>query len=78
MRIHDPDVVYTDLGLALLGAYLAWRLRRNELATIGAVLMVGLASAALWGAVFHAFFPAGRATAGSARVDRGRLLDRRA
>jgi hypothetical protein len=21
MRIHDPDVVYTDLGLAILGAF---------------------------------------------------------
>jgi hypothetical protein len=56
--IHDPDVVFTDLGLALLGGYFAWRLRRGP----GATLMAGLASAALWGAVFHGFFPAGTAT----------------
>jgi hypothetical protein len=56
--IHDPDVVFTDLGLALLGGYFAWRLRRGS----GATLMAGLASAALWGAVFHGFFPAGTAT----------------
>lgn len=58
IRIHDPDVVFTDLGLALLGGYFAWRLRRGS----GAMLMAGLASAALWGAVYHGFFPAGTAT----------------
>lgn len=61
MRIHDPDVVYTDLALAVLGAYLAWRLIRRApdsgIARRGAWLMGGLASAAFWGAVFHAFFP---------------------
>ncbi|MDP3910396.1 MAG: hypothetical protein Q8Q14_08380 [Gemmatimonadales bacterium] len=56
--IHDPDVVLTDLGLALLGGYFAWRLRHG----LGATLMAGLASAALWGAVFHGFFPTGTAT----------------
>jgi hypothetical protein len=56
--IHDPDVVFTDLGLALLGGYFAWRLRRRP----GVVLMAGLACAALWGAVFHGWFPAGTAT----------------
>jgi hypothetical protein len=58
IRIHDPDVVFTDFGLALLGGYFAWRLRRGP----GAMLMGGLASAALWGAVFHGFFPAATAT----------------
>lgn len=66
MRIHDPDVVYTDLGLALLGAYLAWRLwkipRQGILTRAGVVIMGGLASAALWGAIFHAFFPANTST----------------
>ena len=66
MTIHDPDVVFTDLGLAVLGAFLAWRLARvpgtATLARSGVVIMIALASAALWGAVFHAFFPAGTTT----------------
>ena len=66
VTIHDPDVALTDLGLAILGAYLSWRLwsapGRPTLLRSGAILMGGLASAALWGAVFHAFFPAGTAT----------------
>ena len=64
--IHDPDVVFTDLGLAILGTYLGWRLwtapGRGTLQLAGTVLMGGLASAALWGAIFHAFFPAGTTT----------------
>jgi hypothetical protein len=63
---HDPDVVLTDVGLAALGAYLSWQLWRaaggERLRRAGAVLMAALASAALWGAVFHALFPAGTAT----------------
>lgn len=66
VTIHDPDVAVTDLGLAILGAYLGWRLwnapGRCALLRNGAILMGGLASAAFWGAVFHAFFPAGTAT----------------
>jgi uncharacterized protein DUF6962 len=66
VTIHDPDVVFTDLGLALLGGYLGWRLWKapgpRMMLRTGALLMGGLASAALWGAVFHAFFPAGTAT----------------
>jgi hypothetical protein len=66
LTVHDPDVAFTDLGLALLGGYLGWRLWHapgpRMLLRIGAILMGGLASAALWGAVFHAFFPAGTAT----------------
>jgi hypothetical protein len=66
VTIQDPDVALTDLGLAILGVYLGWRLwsapGRNTLLRTGAVLMGGLASAAFWGAVFHAFFPAGTAT----------------
>ncbi|MGH7534117.1 MAG: DUF6962 family protein [Gemmatimonadales bacterium] len=58
--MNDPDVVLTDLGLAILGAWLGWRLGtapgRGSLAKAGAVLLGGLASAALWGAIFHAFF----------------------
>lgn len=64
--LNDPDVVLTDLALAILGAWFAWRLagqsRAGRLGRTGAVLMAGLASAALWGAAFHAFFPANTAT----------------
>ncbi len=56
--IREPDVVFTDLGLALLGGYFAVRLRRGT----GAVVMAALASAAFWGAIFHALFPARTAT----------------
>ena len=44
VSIHDPDVVFTDLGLALLGAYFGWRLwgQAGALARTGAVLMGGL------------------------------------
>jgi hypothetical protein len=66
VTIHDPDVALTDLGLALLGGYLGWRLwrasGRSTLRRTGAVLMAGLANAALWGGIFHAFFTAGTAT----------------
>ncbi len=66
VTIHEPDVTFTDLGLAILGAYLGWRLwmapGRGTLQLAGTVLMGGLASAALWGAIFHAFFPAETAT----------------
>ena len=59
--IHEPDVVFTDLGLAVLATYLGRRLwtsaGQRELPRAGAVLMGALASAALWGAIFHAFFP---------------------
>jgi hypothetical protein len=64
--IHDPDVVLTDLALAVLGAWLAWRLARapatGTMAKSGVLVMGALASAAFWGAVFHAFFPAGTTT----------------
>jgi hypothetical protein len=61
ITIHEPDVVLTDLGLAILGAGFARRLAgtasRGTLGLVPAVLMAGLASAAFWGAVFHGFFP---------------------
>lgn len=62
MRINDPDVVFTDLGLTVLGAFLAWLLWRKgaaagSLTRAGVVIMAALASAAFWGALFHAFFP---------------------
>lgn len=64
--MNEPDVVLTDAGLAVLGFYLGWRLwtlrDRGVLQTAGAVLMAGLASAAFWGAVFHALFREGTAT----------------
>lgn len=56
IQIPDPDVVFTDLALAALGGFFAWRLRRES--APGVAIMVGLASAAFWGAIFHAFFPA--------------------
>lgn len=67
MTIHDPDVALTDLALAILSAYLGWRLwstsANRRLQRAGSVLLAALASGALWGAIFHAFFPAGTATA---------------
>ena len=66
LAIHDPDVALTDLALALLGVYLGWRLftasGRGAMARSGVIVMGALASAAFWGATFHAFFPAGTAT----------------
>ena len=66
VAIHDPDVVFTDLGLAILAAWLGWRLWTGTpprtLARAGVLLLGGLASAAFWGAIFHAFFPADTAT----------------
>jgi hypothetical protein len=66
LALHDPDVVLTDLGLALLGAYLGWRLARSAgrgtMTTSAVVIMGALASAAFWGATFHAIFPAGTRT----------------
>ncbi len=64
--MNEPAVVLTDLGLAILGAWLGWRLWRiagaSTLQGAGALLLAGLASAALWGAIFHAFFPEDTAT----------------
>src|SRR5881296_1987175 len=66
ISIPKPDVVFTDLGLAILGAYLGWRLwtarGAGMLPRTGVVVVGGLASAAFWGAIFHAFFPANTAT----------------
>ncbi len=66
VSIPKPDVVFTDLGLAILGAYLGRRLwaapGQGMLPKTGVVVMGGLASAAFWGAIFHAFFPANTAT----------------
>lgn len=64
--VRDPDVVFTDVALALLGAWLAWRLRAapnpGRMTRAGVVVMTALASAAFWGAVFHAFFARGTST----------------
>jgi uncharacterized protein DUF6962 len=64
--IHDPDVAGTDVGLAVLAGYLGWRLwtaaAGRRLQRTGAILLAALASAAAWGAMFHAFFPAGTTT----------------
>ncbi|HEY7193168.1 MAG TPA: hypothetical protein VH439_05450 [Gemmatimonadales bacterium] len=58
IAIHEPDVVFSDLALTLLGGYFAARLKQST----GAIIMAALASAALWGAIFHAFFPTRTAT----------------
>ena len=64
--VNDPDVVITDLGLALLGGYFGWRLwskpGQGKRLRAAALIMAGLASAAFWGALFHALFPSGTAT----------------
>jgi hypothetical protein len=67
LAIHEPDVALTDLGLAILGGYFGWRLskglgsgrqgRGESLRRAGLLIMIGLASAALFGAIFHGFFP---------------------
>jgi hypothetical protein len=66
--MNEPAVVLTDLGLAVLGGWLGWRLWKvagqRKLPRAGAVLLGGLASAAFWGAIFHAFFPQDTATPG--------------
>ena len=66
MTIHDPDVVFTDLALAILGGFLSWRLSQQELGArvtrSGVTIMAALASAAFFGAVFHAFFTTGTTT----------------
>ena len=56
--MHEPAVVLTDLALAILGAVLCRRLSGT-----GAFILGGLASAAFWGAIFHAFFPDRTSTA---------------
>jgi hypothetical protein len=55
--MHEPAVVLSDRVLAILGAVLCWRLTG-----LGRVILGGLASAAFWGAIFHAFFPDRTAT----------------
>ncbi len=64
--IPEPAVVLTDLGLAFLGAYLGRRLWTAPggglLQRKGVLVIAGLASAAFWGAIFHAFFPANTTT----------------
>jgi hypothetical protein len=64
--IHEPDVAGTDAALAILAGYLGWRLgvgaAGRRLQRTGAILLGALASAAAWGAVFHAFFPSGTTT----------------
>ena len=59
--MHEPAVVLTDFALAILGGVFWWRLRGGG-GGLGAVIMGGLASAAFWGAIFHAFFPARTST----------------
>jgi hypothetical protein len=62
LTIHEADVALTDIGLALLGGWIAWQLwrqpSRREVQEDGARINAGLAVAALCGAIYHAFFPA--------------------
>ena len=64
--IHDPDVALTDIGLAILGVTLAWRIgrmtNRGRLDASAIVLMLGLAAAALWGGIYHGLMPGGTST----------------
>jgi hypothetical protein len=66
LTVNDPDVVLTDIGLAVLGGYLGWRLwrapKRHTAQRAGGLIMLSLASAAFWGALFHALFPTGTTT----------------
>ena len=66
MTIHDPDVVFTDLALAIWARILSWRLSQQTLGKgvirSGVTIMAALASAAFFSAVFHAFFTAGTTT----------------
>jgi hypothetical protein len=66
ITILHPDVVFTDLGLAILSAWLGWRLWQSStpMRTAGAIILWGLAVGALAGAVFHGFFPDGTRTRG--------------
>lgn len=61
LSIHEADVALTDVGLTVLGGWIAWRLwtrpGRNSVQRDGALFMAGLALAAFFGATFHAFFP---------------------
>lgn len=66
LTLHEADVALTDVGLAALGGWFARRLwRRRAGCTLrydGALIMAALAAAALFGAIFHAFFPAKTST----------------
>jgi hypothetical protein len=67
VTLYHPDVVFTDLGLAVLGMVLGARMRRppRSSLTVPAVLIFcGQAAAALAGAIFHGFFVAGVGTPG--------------
>jgi len=79
--IHDPDVVLTDLALAVLGAYLGWRLwimpGKKRLPRAGALLLGALASAAFWGAIFHALFQTERPPLRCTCLEPSRAFDRR-
>jgi hypothetical protein len=67
VTIHEADVALTDVGLALLGGWIAFSLGgmhpRTDVQTYGARINAALAVAAFGGALFHAFFPAKVATA---------------
>lgn len=66
VTLHEADVALTDVGLALLGSWCARRLWQRRAGCVlrydGALIMGALAAAALFGAVFHAFFPAKTST----------------
>src|SRR5436309_5172 len=55
---------YRDVVLSSFNPLVLYRVKRLDprVRTAGAVVMGGLASAALWGAIFHAWFPAKTAT----------------
>jgi hypothetical protein len=61
LTIHEADVALTDAALAVLGAWIAWRLwrhtARGPMHADGARINAALAAAALGGGLYHAFFP---------------------
>lgn len=62
--MHEPLVALTDLALFLIALYCAWRLPRGEGGFVKQFRyqFIFLGTAALFGALFHAFFPLKDAT----------------
>lgn len=61
VAIHEPDVVLTDVVLALVALTLSFYLKRR-VGRLPAIIFGAVASASLLGALFHAFFPQKTAT----------------
>ncbi len=62
MTIHEPATLATDMLLALLGGWLAWRLRKRVTSNNSAAIwwcraLLAMAASALVGGVYHGFAP---------------------